>query len=119
MPVRGMARKLPELREKLVAEIETAWKQPQEEWARKRLLVVRLIAQHELTAEQIMQVAEVSRQTVFSYRDTVVERGVAALLQRKWAPGRQPTVRGPVAEELVARLEAGQFRQARDAQAWI
>jgi transposase len=114
-----MARKLPELGEQLVAEIEAAWKQPQEEWARKRLLVVRLIAQHELTAEQIMQVAEVSRQTVFSYRDTVVEGGVAALLQRKWAPGRQATVRGPVAEELIARLEAGQFRQARDAQAWI
>lgn len=114
-----MARKLPELGEKLVAEIEAAWKQPQEEWARKRLQVVRLIAQHELTAEQIMRVADVSRQTVFSYRDKVVEGGVAALLERKWAPGRPPTVRGPVAEELIARLEAGQFRQARDAQAWI
>lgn len=58
-----------------MAEIEKAWARPQEEWARKRLLVVRLIAQHELTVEQIMKVADVSRQTVFTYRDKVVAKG--------------------------------------------
>jgi transposase len=104
---------------KLVAEIEAAWSRPQEEWARRRLLVVRLIAQHELTVEQIMRVAEVSRQSVFTYRDTLVAGGVEALLSRKQAPGRRPTVRGAVADEFIARLEAGKFRQARDAQAWI
>ncbi len=114
-----MARQLPELGEKLVAEIETAWAKPQEAWARRRLLVVRLIAQHELTVSQIMRVAEVSRQTVFTYRDTLVAGGVAALLTRRWAPGRVPTVRGAVAVEFIARLEAGKFHQAKDAQAWI
>jgi transposase len=81
--------------------------------------VVRLIAQHELTVKQIMRVAEVSRQSVFTYRYTVLAGGVEALLSRKWAPGRKPTVRGAVAQEFIARLEAGKFRQARDAQAWI
>ena len=114
-----MARKLPDLGGKLVAEIEAAWAQPQEAWARRRLLVVRLIAQHELTVEQITRVAEVSRQSVFSYRDTLLVGGVPALLTRKWAPGRKPTVRGAVAREFITRLEAGKFRQARDAQAWI
>jgi transposase len=114
-----MARSLPKLGEKVVAEIETAWGQPQEEWARNRLLVVRLIAQHELTVAQIMKVAEVCRQTVFVYRDEVVEEGVAGLLKRGKAPGNPPAVRGAVREEFVKRLEAGQFRQARDAQAWI
>ena len=114
-----MGRKLPELGEQVVADIEAAWAKPQEEWARKRLLVVRLIAQHELTVAQIMKVADVSRQTVFTYRDKVVEGGVAALLQREYAGGVRPTVRGAVAEELIERLEAGQFRQARDAQVWI
>ena len=103
----------------MVAEIEAAWTQPQEGWARRRLLVVRLIAQHALTVEQIRRVAEVSRQSVFTYRDTLLAGGVGALLRRKWAPGRKPTVRGAVAQEFVARLEAGKFRQARDAQAWI
>lgn len=114
-----MARKLPELGEQLVQEIEAAWVKPQEEWARKRLLVVRLIAQHELTVAQIMKVADVSRQTVFTYRDKVVEAGVAGLLKREYGGGVRPTVSGAVAEELIERLEAGQFRQARDAQAWI
>jgi len=114
-----MARKLPQLGEALVKQIEAAWGEPQPDWARKRLLVVRLIAQHELTAAQIMRVAGVSRQTVFTYRDKVVAEGVAGLLQRDWKGARVPAVRGAVAEEFIRRLEAGQFRQARDAQAWI
>lgn len=114
-----MARTLPQLGEKWVAEIEAEWGKPQEAWARQRLLVVRLIAQHELTVAQIMRVADVSRQTVFTYRDTLLAGGLEALLSRKRAPGRVPTVRGAVAQEFLVRLEAGKFRQARDAQAWI
>jgi Winged helix-turn helix len=58
---------------------------------------------------QIMRVADVSRQTVFTYRDKVVAGGVAGLLQRGHGGGPVPTVRGAVAEELIERLEAGQF----------
>ena len=114
-----MARTLPPLGEELVKAIEEAWAQPQEDWARKRLLVVRLIAQHELTTEQIAKAAGVSRKSVFNYRDAVARGGVPELLRREWAGGRTPAVRGAVAEEFTRRLEAGQFRQARDAQAWI
>ncbi len=114
-----MARKLPILGAAVVAEIEAAWNQPQEEWARRRLLVVRLIAQHGHSVAKIMQIADVARQTVFTYRDKVVAGGVAELLKREWKGARVPTVRGAVAEEFIQRLEAGQFRQARDAQAWI
>jgi transposase len=114
-----MARILPPLGEELVKAIEAAWGQPQADWARTRLLVVRLIAQHELTTQQIAKVAGVSRKSVFNYRDLVVTGGVARLLTRDWAGGPTPAVRGAVAEEFIQRLEAGQFRQVRDAQAWI
>ena len=114
-----MARKFLTLGEALVKQIEAAWAEPQSEWARQRLRVVRLIAQHELTAAQIMRVCDVSRQTVFTYRDKVVAEGVAGLLRRDWKGARVPAVRGAVAAEFIRRLEAGQFRQARDAQAWI
>lgn len=70
-----MGRKLPLLGESVVREIEKEWAKPQKEWARKRLLVVRLVAQHELSVAQIMKVADVSRQSVFTYRDKVVEGG--------------------------------------------
>ena len=60
-----------------------------------------------------------SRQTVFTYRDTVVEKGVEGLLERNWGGARKPAVSGAVAEDLLKRVEEGKFRQARDAQAWI
>lgn len=114
-----MPRPIPPLGEELVKEIEAAWEQPQEDWARQRLLVVRLIAQHELTTAQVAKVAGVSRKSVFNYRDAVEQGGVSGLLKREWAGGRKPAVHGAVAEEFIRRMEAGQFRQVRDAQAWI
>ncbi len=100
-------------------QIEAEWAKPLDEWARKRLRVVRLVAQHELTVAQIMKVADVSRQTVFTYRYKVVEGGVAELFKRSYCGGPQPTVRGAVKYELIDRLKVGQLRQVREAQAWI
>ncbi|MBU6170428.1 MAG: helix-turn-helix domain-containing protein [Verrucomicrobia bacterium] len=45
---------------------------------------MRLIAQHEHTVDEIMKIAGVSRHTVFTHRDTVVERGLEGLLEHKW-----------------------------------
>jgi transposase len=114
-----MARTIPILGKELVEEIEAAWDKPQPDWARKRLLVVRLIAQHNHTAAQIMEIAGVSRQTVFTYRDKVVSEGVDGLLKREWAGARTPAVTGSDAEEFIGKLGAGDFRQARDAGKWI
>ena len=114
-----MARKLPELGAAVVAGIEAAWAEAQPDWARRRLLVVRLVAQHELTVAQIMRAADVCRQTVFTYRDKVVAGGVPALLRRDWKGARAPAVRGAVQAEFLQQLEAGKFRRAADAQAWI
>ena len=71
-----MARTLPALGTQLVIRIEDEWEKPQPDWARKRLLVVRLIAQHKHGVAQIAEIAGVSRQTVFTYRDAVVAEGV-------------------------------------------
>ena len=81
--------------------------------------MVRLIAQHEHTVAEIMKIAAVCRQTVFTYRDKVLSDGVKGLLKRDWAGARKPTVRGAVAEEFIEQLGQGKFRQARDAQSWI
>ena len=66
-----------------------------------------------------MKITVVSRQTVFTYRDTVVEKGVKGLLSRRWAGARKPAVRGALTQEFLEKLEEGKFRQARDAQSWI
>lgn len=112
-------RVLPKFGQEIVGQIEEAWKLPQEDWARKRLLVVRLIAQHEHTVAEIMKIASVCRQTVFTYRDKVLTEGEKGLLKRDWNGARKPAVRGAVAEEFLERLGEGKFRQARDVQTWI
>ncbi len=114
-----MARTLPPLGQELVDQIEAAWQAPQSAWARERLRVVRLIAQHELTAEQIAKACDVSRASVFNYRNLLLSGGLPALLSRKFAPGKKPVVHGALAEEFKQRLEQGHFRSARHAQAWI
>jgi len=114
-----MARTLPKLGQELVEQIEQAWQAPQTEWARERLRVVRMIAQHQLTADQIAKACDLSRKSVFNYRDLLVEEGLAALLSRGFAPGKKPVVHGALAEEFKQRLEQGSFRSAKHAQAWI
>ncbi len=114
-----MARKLPELGAKTGGrKCEVEWVKPQpESWARKRLLVVRLIAQHEPTVAQIMRVVDVSRQTVFTYRDTVMTGGVEALLARSWAPCRARQCGGAVADRVCrAGWRPGSSGKGKDAQ---
>lgn len=50
-----------------MAELETAWAKQTEHWERKRLQVLRLVAQHKLNAEEIAEAVDVGRTTVFRY----------------------------------------------------
>lgn len=104
---------------RLAEELAGAWAQPQPEWARKRLLVLRLIAQHKLSAEQIAEAVGVSRATVFNYLDTVESSGVGALLTRGHSGGPEPTLGGEDHDAFVEQLRQGKFRRAKEAQAWI
>ncbi|MDF9827911.1 transposase [Ereboglobus sp. PH5-10] len=114
-----MSRKLPPVGIENAKQIEQAWAKPQPEWARQRLLVARLIARHQLSAGQIAKIADVSRKTVFNYRDKIMKGGIEELLRRDWKGARTPAVHGMLAGEFVEKLKTGRFRQASDAQAWI
>ena len=100
-------------------ELAAAWDKPQPDWARKRLQVVRLVAQHELTAAQIAEAVGVSRASVFNYVEAMESRGVAGLLERGHGGGPEATLEGADREAFLAQLRAGKFRRAKDAQAWI
>jgi transposase len=114
-----MARTLRRLGDQIVAELSAAAARPQPAWAGERLLVLRLIAQHELSAAQIAEAVGVSRATVFNYLDTVETQGVAALLKRGHSGGPEPTLAGDDHAAFVEQLRAGKFRRAKEAQAWI
>lgn len=119
MSCEDMARTLRKLGNERVAELEAAWARPQPAWARQRLQVVRLIAQHELSAAKIAAAVGVSRATVFNYLDQVEAGGVAELLQRGHSGGPAPTLSGADDAAFVEQLRQGKFRRAKEAQAWI
>jgi transposase len=114
-----MARKLPVLGQAKVKELETAWREHTEAWARQRLMVLKLVAQHELSAEQIAEAVGVGRSSVFRYLDKFVAGGVAALLTRDYKGGPTPTLQGADHEAFLEQLRLGRFRRAKEAQAWI
>lgn len=114
-----IARILRKLGEQIVAELAVSSAQPQPPWVRQRLLVLRLIAQHELSAAQIAEAVGVSRATVFNYLDTAETQGLATLLKRGHSGGPAPTLAGDDHAAFVEQLRAGKFRRAKEAQAWI
>lgn len=114
-----MARTLPSLGAAKVAELESAWREHTTAWARQRLLVIRLVAQHELSAERIAAAAGVNRSTVFRYLENFQAGGVAQLLHRDYTGGKEPTLAGTDHTAFVEQLRSGKFRRAKEAQAWI
>ena len=114
-----MARTFPSLGAAKVAELETAWQEHTAAWARQRLLVLRLVAQHELNAARIAAAAGVNRSTVFRYLDKFQTGGVAELLHRDYTGGKEPTLAGTDQTAFVEQLRLGKFRRAKEAQAWI
>lgn len=114
-----MARYLPALGAAKAAELDAAWREHTMAWARQRLLVLRLVAQHELNAAQIAAAAGVARSTVFRYLDNFLVGGVAGLLHREHQGGTAPTLAGADHAAFVEQLRLGKFRRAKEAQAWI
>jgi len=108
-----MSRTLPPLGQELVGEIEDHWNRTQPDWARKRLLVVRLIGQHEHSVAHIMKIAGVCRQTVFTYHDKVASEGVEALLKRRWAGAAMGACRAPLWPAVGDPAGMGAPRRAR------
>lgn len=114
-----MARKLPLLGPTKVSELEAAWQEHTAAWARQRLMVMKLVAQHVLSAEQIAAAVGVGRRTVFRYLDKFQAGGVAGLLHREHKGGVKPTLVGADHETFLGQLREGKFRRAKEAQAWI
>lgn len=71
-----MARRLPELGERRLSELKEAWKSERRDWARQRLRVMRLVARHEHSAQEIADIMGLSRGTVFNYLRVFENKGV-------------------------------------------
>jgi transposase len=112
-------RVLPTFGQERIGELEKAWKDKQSERSRKRLLVIRLVVQHQLKAGQIAQVAGISRSVVFHYINKFAEAGVEGLLATHYPKGSRGKVDEQSREALKRELAKGTFKRVVEAQRWL
>ena len=96
-----MARQLPLLGEQRLSELEAAWKSERRDWARQRRHVIRMVARHEHSAQEIADALGVSRPTVFNYLKAFVQKRVGDFCTVGCGIGRPAVVAGKVREELI------------------
>jgi transposase len=114
-----MAKPLPQITREGLSEIAAAWLDYRDERSRKRLRVLKLVATHKHTAEEVAELCGVSRATVFNYLERYAAGGVAALLARAVHPGRPPKVTAPIRAEMEKHLEQGAWIRAKEAARWL
>ena len=118
MPGRKLKLGVPEV----AAVIEQRHATERDSWRKNRLLVVKLAARGEHTAEQIGDLCGFSRGYVFELISTVRGHGLEALLQREKPGPKKGQRRGlppEAAKEFDAKLAAGEFVTGVQAQRWL
>lgn len=101
------ARPSPDLGVDRVAELETAWAKRTQAWERKRLQVIRLVAQHKLNAAEIAAAVEAGKATVFRYISAFIKGWGAALRKREHKGGRAGALKAEDYEAFLNELSAG------------
>jgi transposase len=114
-------RTLPRIRAEDLAGVEEALgRKDLECWQLKRLSVVRMVAQHTLTARQIAAACGVCRDSVFDFLRILFGKGIAGLLGRGNKGGnRAPRMDAALQKEFRGELGKGRFRRAKEARAWL
>jgi transposase len=85
----------------------------------QRLLAMRLAAGGQMTSAQIAEQLGISRRQFFNWVNALKAGGVAALLERERGGGAPARIQGPLREQLLAGLRKGQWKRAKEIQAWL
>lgn len=91
-------------------------------WKKNRLLAIKLAAHGEHTAEAVADLCGIARGYLFEWIKVVREHGLEALLERRKRGPKEGSRRGleeSVRKELEAKLAAGEFLTAVQAQRWL
>ncbi len=118
MPGRKLKLGLPDI----AAVIDARHSAERDPWKKNRLLLVKLAARGEHTAEEIAGLCGIARGHLFRLISMVRKDGIEALLQRE-KPGPREGSRRKIGkdarDELEARLATGEFVTAVQAQRWL
>jgi transposase len=87
--------------------------------SQRRLLAARLAASGQLTAAQIAEQLGLSRRQFFDWMNALKAGGLAGLLERQHGGGAAPKVKGDACKELLAGLQSGRWKRAKEIQQWL
>jgi transposase len=107
--------KRPDLAQAVADELRTC----QDVKSQQRLLAARLAASGQLTAAQIADQLGISRRRFFDWMSALKAGGVAGLLERQHGGGAVPQVQADARKELLAGLQAGRWKRAKEIQHWL
>jgi transposase len=101
-------------------EVIRRWKETGELWERRRLNVIRLGLEGDLSIAQIAQAEGISDETVRQYFNAFRAGGIAALLERRYInQDRRSRLTPAVRAEMEKGLAAGRWRTARALWHWL
>jgi transposase len=87
--------------------------------SQQRLLAARLAASGQMTAAQIAEQLGISRRRFFDWMNALKAGGLAGLLERQHGGGAVPQVKGDARKELLAGLQSGRWKRAKEIQHWL
>jgi transposase len=87
--------------------------------SQQRLLAARLAASGQLTAAQIAEQLGISRRRFFDWMNALKAGGLPGLLERQHGGGAAPQVQGAACKELLAGLQSGRWKRAKEIQHWL
>lgn len=106
-------------RPELAEEVAAALSRCQDVKDQQRLLAMRLAAGGQMTAAQIAEHLGISRRQFFNWVNALKAGGVAALLEREHGGGAPARIHGPIQAQLLAGLQKGRWKRAKEIQAWL
>ena len=105
----------PDLAQAVAVELRTC----QDVKSQQRLLAARLAASGQLTAAQIAEQLGISRRRFFDWMNALKAGGLVGLLERQHGGGAAPQVNGDACKELLAGLQSGRWKRAKEIQHWL
>ena len=105
----------PDLAQAVAVELRTC----QDVKSQQRLLAARLAASGQMTAAQIAEQLGISRRRFFDWMNALKAGGLAGLLERQHGGGAAPQVKGDACKELLAGLQSGRWKRAKEIQQWL
>ena len=106
-------------RPELAQAVASALAQCREVKDQQRLLAMRLAASGQMTAAQIAEQLGISRRQFFNWVNQLKAGGVAALLEREHGGGAPAQIKASIREQLLAGLQKGRWKRAKEIQAWL